>query len=140
MIRQEAYYDYYFESKWPKAAGGAPLDHKVHVSHCVYALLQELQCNSNTDPFIHYWVDIGDEPYPDFSITRQCKDFNAILEWQEETSIPMSQYRDVIRKPLGVTPKIMSDEYKYMVGLINKDGTPTAKKVKEPEESSWGQE
>lgn len=81
-------------------------------------------------------VDVCDEPYPDFSITRQCKDFDAILEWQEEKSIPMSQYRDVIRKPLGVTPKIMSDEYKYMVGLINLDGTPTGKGVKEPEQES----
>ncbi|CZR55504.1 uncharacterized protein PAC_05392 [Phialocephala subalpina] len=124
MLRREAHYDYYYEKEWPKAAGGAPADHRVHVSHCVYALLQELMCNANTDPFVHYWVDIGDEPYPDFSITRQCRDFEAVLEWQEEKSIPMSQYRDVIRKPLGVTPKIMSDEYKYMVGLINEDGSP----------------
>lgn len=33
----------------------------------------------------------------------------------------MSQYRDVIRKPEGVTPRIMSLEYKYMVGLIQDD-------------------
>lgn len=33
----------------------------------------------------------------------------------------MSQFRDVIRKPEGVAPRIMSLEYKYMVGLINQD-------------------
>ena len=33
----------------------------------------------------------------------------------------MSQYRDVIKKPQGVAPRIMSLEYKYMVGLINQD-------------------
>ena len=33
----------------------------------------------------------------------------------------MSQFRDVIRKPQGVAPRIMSLEYKYMVGLINQD-------------------
>jgi len=31
----------------------------------------------------------------------------------------MSQFRDVIRKPLDVAPRIMSEEYKYMVGLVN---------------------
>jgi hypothetical protein len=124
MLRREAHYDHYYGEQWPKAKGGAPADHRVHISHCVYALLQSLMCSSNTDPFIHYWVDIGDEPYPDFSINRQCRDFEKVLQWQEEKSIPMSQYRDVIRKPMGVTPKIMSDEYKYMVGLINKDGRP----------------
>ena len=70
---------------------------------------------------VDYWVDIGDEPYPDFSINRQCRDFEAVWQWQEDNSIPMSQYRDVIRKPTGVAPRIMSLEYKYMVGLINQD-------------------
>ena len=68
-----------------------------------------------------YWVDISDEPYPDFSINRQCRDFDSILAWQEEKSIPMSQYRKVIRKPKDVTPRIMSLEYKYIVGLIDED-------------------
>ena len=33
----------------------------------------------------------------------------------------MSQFRDVIKKPQGVAPRVMSLEYKYMVGLINQD-------------------
>lgn len=66
---------------------------------------------------------MGDEPYPDFSINRQCRDFENVLAWQEEKSIPMSKFRDVIRKPQGVTPRIMSLEYKYMVGLIENDLT-----------------
>ncbi|MCJ1394221.1 hypothetical protein MMC18_007099 [Xylographa bjoerkii] len=120
MLRREVHYDHYYGKQWPN---GAPQDHRIHISHCVYALLQSLTCSANTDPFIHYWVDVGDEPYPDFSINRQCRDFEAVLRWQEEKSIPMSQYRDVIRKPEGVAPRIMSQEYKYMVGLVNADGS-----------------
>ena len=122
MLRQEVHYDHYFAKKWPH---GAPADHKIHLSHCIYVLLQDLMCSANTDPFIHYWVDIGDEPYPDFSINRQCKDFDAVLKWQEENSIPMNEFRGVIRKPEGVAPRIMSQEFKYMMGLIFEDGTPT---------------
>ncbi len=33
----------------------------------------------------------------------------------------MNQFRDVIRKPEGVKSRIMSLEYKYMVGLIEND-------------------
>ena len=115
MLRREVHFDHYYP-QWPN---GATADHKVHISHCIYALLQSITCAANTDPFIHYWVDVGDEPYPDFSINRQCRNFDAILEWQEKNSIPMSKFRDVIRKPEGVAPRIMSEEYKYMVGLIN---------------------
>ena len=116
MLRREVHFEHYYP-QWSK--GKAPSDHKVHISHCIYALLQSLTCSANTDPFIHYWVDVGDEPYPDFSINRQCRNFDTILEWQEKNSIPMSHFRDVIRKPEGVAPRIMSEEYKYMVGLVN---------------------
>ena len=64
---------------------------------------------------------MGDEPYPDFSINRQCRDFESVLQWQEENSIPMSQFRDVVKKPQGVAPRIISLEYKYIVGLINQN-------------------
>jgi hypothetical protein len=33
----------------------------------------------------------------------------------------MSQFRGVIRRPSTATPRIMSLEYKYMVGLIKDD-------------------
>jgi hypothetical protein len=128
MLRREVHFEHYYP-QWPN---GATADHKVHISHCIYALLQSLTCAANTDPFIHYWVDVGDEPYPDFSINRQCKNFDAILDWQEKNSIPMSQFRDVIRKPEGVAPRIMSEEYKYMVGLINEEP-----KLKSAQHKAW---
>jgi hypothetical protein len=78
-----------------------------------------------------FWVDVGDEPFPDFSINRQCRDFETVLQWQEENSIPMSQYRDVIHKPAGVTSRKMSLEYKYMVGLIKEDPALVREALKE---------
>jgi len=116
MLRREVHFEHYYPD-W-SSPRSAPPDHQVHISHCIYALLQSLMCTANTDPFIHYWVDIGDEPYPDFSINRQCRDFEAVLRWQEEKSVPMSKYRGVIRKPEDAVPRIMTEEYKYMVGLI----------------------
>lgn len=143
MLRKEVHFEHYYaaEKGWHKP-GDASADHKVHISHCIYALLQSLMCSANTDPFIRkyaphpahqqsdadfsftptdFWVDVGDEPYPDFSINRQCRDFESVLAWQQKNSIPMSKFRDVIRKPEGASPRIMSLEYKYMVGLIEDD-------------------
>lgn len=48
MLRKEIHYDYY---GWAKPHEAKP-DHRVHISHCVHALLQSLMCAANTDPFI----------------------------------------------------------------------------------------
>ncbi|PYH99569.1 hypothetical protein BO71DRAFT_394050 [Aspergillus ellipticus CBS 707.79] len=121
VLRREVHYDHYYP-QWPKSEGGAPEDHKVHISHCIYNLLQNIMCTASTDPFVHYWVDVNEEPYPDFSINRQCRDFESVLNWQIENSVPMRDYRDIIHRPEGVKTRIMSDEYKQMIGWFEKNG------------------
>ena len=36
----------------------------------------------------------------------------------------------MIRKSMGLKPNVMSDEYNYMLGLINKEGRPRNGSVK----------
>ncbi|KAG0649702.1 hypothetical protein D0Z07_3765 [Hyphodiscus hymeniophilus] len=70
VLRREARYDHYFGEKWPRDAGGPPRSHSIHVAHCIHVLLQDAMCDANTDPFVHYWVDVGEEPFPDFSVPK----------------------------------------------------------------------
>ncbi len=53
VLRKEVHFEHYYaaEKGWHKPAD-ATADHKIHISHCIYALLQSLMCASNTDPFI----------------------------------------------------------------------------------------
>lgn len=52
MLRREIHFDHYYSKKGWKNPGDAPADHRIHISHCIYALLQSLTCSANTDPFI----------------------------------------------------------------------------------------
>ena len=106
------------EQEKEEEKGTAKNGRAVHLSHCIHVLLHSLMCAANTDPFVHYWVDVNEEPFPDFSIERKCQDFSAVLQWQEEKSVPMREYRGVIRKPERARVRVMSEEYKEMMGLL----------------------
>lgn len=76
-------------------------------------------CTATTDPILHYWVDISEEPFPNFDDTHKCRDFDTILDWQMKNSVDMGYFRERIRKPrdergVGIEKK-MSKAYKYML-------------------------
>jgi len=80
MVRQAVYRDYYQSNTtglyW------------THVSHCLHLVLQNLMCSANVDVVTHNWVETQRNPFPDFSINHQCRDFEAVLQWQEENKVP----------------------------------------------------
>ncbi|MCJ1305941.1 hypothetical protein MMC08_008758 [Hypocenomyce scalaris] len=113
-LRKEVNFDYYFGEKWPDHRPSAL--HRTHSSHCIYLLLQNIMCNSNVDIYMHYWIDTQNLPFPDFSINHQCRDFEAVLKWQEEHSVPLRYYMEHIKKPEDVFSRNMSQEYKQVTG------------------------
>ncbi|KUJ08320.1 uncharacterized protein LY89DRAFT_789131 [Mollisia scopiformis] len=59
-----------------------------HFTHCVDMLRQEIMCDADTNVYGQWYVK-NHGPSKDFSINRQCKDFDAILKWYQGNHIDM---------------------------------------------------
>jgi hypothetical protein len=99
------HYEYYF--------GTSPVDklQRLHIAHCIQTLVENLMCTANVDIYTHIWVDAQLRPYPNFNIDHKCRDFDAILDWQERNSIPMNRLKN-IRVPDDYTVHVMNHEFK----------------------------
>ena len=114
-IRKEIYFDHYY--------GGRFIDdiptpsHRAHVTHCLEIVLQALTCSASVEPILHYWVDIQQMPFPNFSDKHKCRDFDTILRWQEEKSVDMAYFKSTVRRPDNVQIHHMSQAYKDALAL-----------------------
>ncbi|KAF7194845.1 hypothetical protein HII31_03805 [Pseudocercospora fuligena] len=71
---------------------------KLHLSHCIWYLLQNIMCTANYDVYTHIWTDTFDYPYPDFNIQKKCTNFDEIVKYQEQHSIDQRSFEGM-RKP-----------------------------------------
>ncbi|WXC61670.1 hypothetical protein SNK03_007544 [Fusarium graminearum] len=90
--------------------------HWIHVSHCTDILMQNLMCNGNLDIITFNWVETQTNPFPDFGVNHQCRDFDAIYEWQDKHSVPKEWGRNVTR-PSGAKQIPISEEYYRIYGI-----------------------
>lgn len=112
-LRKEMYYDYYYDSPRHEL-------HRSHKSHCVHMLLQNLMCNADVGVITHNWLH--DEryyapktrPFPDFSVAKQCRDFDAVMKWLRESG----GVKDLDRKlPMEVpTDAVVKEGEGYATG------------------------
>ncbi|KAL3417154.1 hypothetical protein PVAG01_11154 [Phlyctema vagabunda] len=116
-LRREAYFDHYYGKKWPHGTPTSDL-HQTHVSHCIYLLLQNLMCTGNVDIYTHFWADAQYNAFPDFNLNHKCRDFEAILKWQEDNSVDVKEF-EVIRRPVDYPPRIMTHRFKELFGWFN---------------------
>lgn len=82
MLRQNLIinYDYY----WGKAYGFRPeVFRERHLSHCTSILLQNIMCHADTEVVTHVWQEGNPVPWPDFGVKKQCRDFNALVEFRD---------------------------------------------------------
>ncbi|KAK8014347.1 hypothetical protein PG990_007643 [Apiospora arundinis] len=82
VVRKAMYPDYYAERALLRG---------VHAQHCVDVLLQNLLCDASVDVYTHNWVETQRHPFPDMSLNRQCRDFDAVLAWHHENLIPWTR-------------------------------------------------
>jgi len=66
----------------------------VHQKHCLDILRQELMCTGSLNLYRLIWQEHQERPIPDFTIHRQCRRWDDILDWQEKHQI---SYEDTIR-------------------------------------------
>ncbi|KAL1963163.1 hypothetical protein VTN77DRAFT_8596 [Rasamsonia byssochlamydoides] len=111
-LRREAYFDYYYSRKYPGGFNDTTPMHRVHLSHCIYFLLQNIMCNANTDVYTHFWTDTLDHPFPDFTIHHQCRDFEAVLKWQQRHALDEAAFVDLRRPEDYGPPHVMSYRFK----------------------------
>ncbi|KAH7389133.1 hypothetical protein BKA64DRAFT_130575 [Cadophora sp. MPI-SDFR-AT-0126] len=69
--------------------------HYVHVSHCTDMLMQTIMCQGSLDVLTFNWMETQDWPFPDFFVNRQCRDFDAIVKWQDENALPLMMGRNL---------------------------------------------
>jgi hypothetical protein len=88
--------------------------HKAHLSHCVYYLLQNIMCQASVDVYPHVWTDTLVQPYPDFNTVKKCRNFDAILAWQEKNGINEHDFYAMRRPKEFGPPLYMSEEFKEL--------------------------
>ncbi|KAN0122841.1 protein of unknown function (DUF3328) domain containing protein [Hyaloscypha variabilis] len=51
-------------------------------------LWHNIMCTANTDLVTMNWMETQSNPFPDFNISHQCRDFEPLVEWMKENSKP----------------------------------------------------
>lgn len=129
-IRKNLFSEYY----WPNGSS-SPL-HMDHLLHCIDLIHQTLTCHSDTDLILANWIDVSSGATLDFKINMQCRDHQAIRDWQwsKESSFfaPEDEGFADWRRPEGAKTIVASKEwYKLMV----KQGFVTVDEY----EAQWGE-
>ncbi|KAI0525967.1 hypothetical protein F5B22DRAFT_261893 [Xylaria bambusicola] len=86
MLRQGLItnYNYYWGKKYGMTP---PVPFGMHLDHCLGTILENLICHADVDIVTFNWREKEDEPFPDFEVRKQCRDFDAILEWQDKMKL-----------------------------------------------------
>lgn len=117
-LRREAYFEHYYGSKYPGGFNDTTPMHRLHLSHCVYLLLQNILCNANTDVYTHFWTDTLHHPFPDFNIHHQCRDFEAVRDWQNRHALDEEAFVALRRPDDYGPPHVMSHRFKEVHGFF----------------------
>ncbi|KAJ5901436.1 tat pathway signal sequence [Penicillium taxi] len=116
-IRRDVHWRHYYIEKYP--TGEFPELHRIHTDHCLYVVLQNLMCSATLDVVTQPWVHGQLHPFPDFSINKKCRDFGAILEWHEKTTVGDLEAYSALRMPEGHVPYEMSEEFYRAFGVAD---------------------
>ena len=114
-LRREAYFDHYYGKKYPNGFQDTGEFHRLHLSHCVYLLLQNIMCSASSDIYTHIWTDTLEHPFPDFNINHQCKDFDSILRWQDSMAVNETAFVG-LRRPENYAYRVMNHKFKEIHG------------------------
>ncbi|KAK8044806.1 hypothetical protein PG993_004830 [Apiospora rasikravindrae] len=116
-LRREVYFDHYYGKRYPGGFNTTSEFHRLHLSHCTYLLMQNIMCNANTDVYTHIWTDTLTHPFPDFNIDHKCKNFEAVVAWQNENALDEKAFVALTR-PEGYPFRKMTHKFKEIHGWL----------------------
>jgi hypothetical protein len=100
MLRRHIYWDVYYAPKYGRYDSHTPHElHWTHVSHCLNVLFENLKCNADANIITSVWMEGQGYPYPDFDVVKKCGDFEGLLDWSLERSVPESLV-EMMRMPV----------------------------------------
>lgn len=85
MIRKQIYAKHYLSPEIQVA--NSTSRHWHHLNHCMSMLLQNLVCHSDDNIIPHKWVEALPHPSADFSVRKQCKNFDHLQRWNEKNAL-----------------------------------------------------
>ncbi|KJX97224.1 hypothetical protein TI39_contig523g00002 [Zymoseptoria brevis] len=112
-LRQQAYHNEHKHVRRGQQKT-TPKMHDAHLSHCIYYLLQNIMCQASVDVYPHVWTDTLAQPYPDFNTVKKCRNFDAILGWQETNGLDEHEFYKLRRPEEFGPPLYMSEAFKEL--------------------------
>jgi len=94
----------------------------VHPQHCLHVLLQNLMCDASVDVMTYNWMETQQNPFPDMSINRKCRDYEAVLKWHEEHLVPLTEK---VFRPEGATEIRLTPKLRELLEAHEKDDDDT---------------
>lgn len=121
-LRRDIEFEYYYGGEYED--GKRPAEHALHTNHCLYIILQQLMCNPSTEMYVFDWVEGQEGPFPDFGVKQQCLDTEAIVRWQQDSSVPRADMLGFTTPP-GQTRVPLSEDFMKIYEVTGKR-PPTA--------------
>jgi hypothetical protein len=115
-LRKLVYPDYYAFSN---SSMRHPQLWYIHFEHCIDILMQNIMCTANTDLVTMNWMETQSNPFPDFSINHQCRDFETLVRWRKENSVDIEKWIQM-KKPDGVRQVPAPKAYYELFGTEEK--------------------
>ncbi|KAI1330219.1 hypothetical protein F5Y16DRAFT_408705 [Xylariaceae sp. FL0255] len=106
LLRKYSYLEYYLEHE-PEFFQSPML--RTHTDHCIEMLRQTIMCSADLHIITYDWVEKVDWPWPDFSISRNCRNYEALHDWALERTIAVGSEDGLIAKPAGVPLRPLDD-------------------------------
>lgn len=90
LIREALYYNVdYYRAKGEGAFKNKDGIVRLHVSHCVDILRQQLMCMPDVGVLGQIWYDKeAPKAFVDFNTKHQCRNYEEIRKWAEEHQLP----------------------------------------------------
>ena len=103
QLRKRAFL-YYYPHYRTAAESQKPEWYWIHLQHCVSILLENLMCIADPGILTLNWIDEADYPFPDFSVNKQCRNFEALMDWQQERAVDTTLLANATKPKAGVVP------------------------------------
>ncbi|KAJ8593953.1 hypothetical protein M405DRAFT_761243 [Rhizopogon salebrosus TDB-379] len=74
---------------------GSEALHRTDIDHCIEMLRQNIMCRSDGTMITYDWMKGRNNPFPNFNVPHQCRNFDKILDWVDEHRIFVPPFKMV---------------------------------------------